>query len=306
MEHEIVEDNGNLERCISQVGNIFDLSKILNESQATSQISHFYLINRLALHFYNPGGFFHYGISYDGKYKEVDLNEPARIIEGYIREREAEKVMELASGLGPNIAFLARRNPDVAFTGVDLFNKPLRRHKKSSNAHFYCGDFHDLSQFEDNSYDIIFVVESLLYSTNKSIVFREVWKKLRKGGLFIVIDLYQRDRAESLSVSEELLWRLIAKSIACETIERVSVVEDYMQQKFSVTVSKDITQWVMPSVVRREHLARFYFSHPGLARAVNTFVPHDFAKNTIHTLFLPISVRRQTGCWYLHVLKKDT
>ncbi len=306
MEHEIVEHNGDLELCISRMGNIFDLSKILSESQATSQISHFYLINRLALHFYKRGGFLHYGISYDGKYKKDDLNEYARIIESYVRERDAEKVMELGSGLGPNIGFLARRNPNVAFTGVDLFNKPLDRYKRTSNAHFYSGDFHDLSQFEDNSYDTIFVIESLLYSTSKSLVFREVRKKLRKGGLFIVIDLYQRDRVEPLSSSEELLWRLIAKSIACETIERVSVVEDYMQKEFSVTVSKDITQWVLPSVVRFEQLARFYFSHPGLARMVNTFVPHDFAKNTIHTLFLPISVRRQIGCWYLHVLKKDT
>ena len=305
VERTVVEDTDNLESCLSQVGKIFDIPSMLSGPQARPQIIHYYFINRLTLLFYNWGGFFHYGISRNGKYETDDHKAHARILEGYVRQRNAKKVMELGSGLGPNIAFLATRNPRVAFDGVDLSNKPLHRHAKLPNVRFCCGDYHDLSQFEDNSYDIVFVIEALCYSTDKSRVLREVRKKLRDDGLFIVIDGYQRDRAKPLSSSEEAMWGLIAKSLACETIERVNVVEDYMREEFSVVVAQDLTEWVRPSLSRFEPLARFYFSHPAFARALNTFVPHDVVKNTIHILLLPISLEGRVGCYYIHVLQKD-
>lgn len=303
--HPVIEDADKLESCLSQVGKVFDIPGILNGPQARPQIIHFYFTNRLTLLFYNWDGFFHYGISRNGKYQTDDHKAHARIIEGYVRQRNAKRVMELGSGLGPNIAFLASRNPCVAFDGVDLSNKPLHRHATLPNVHFCFGDYHDLSQFEDNSYDVIFVIEALCYSTDKSRVLREVRKKLRDDGLFIVIDGYQRDRAEPLSSSEEVMWGLIAKSLACEAIERVDVVEDYMRKDFSIVVAQDLTGRVLPSLFRFEPPVRFYFSHPAFARAVNSFVPHDVAKNTIHILLLPISVERRIGCYYIHVLQKD-
>ena len=305
MKHMVVEDADNLESCLSQVGKVFDIPSMLSGLQARPQIIHYYFINRLTLLFYNWDGFFHYGISRNGKYGKGDHKAHAKILEAYVRQTSAKKVMELGSGLGPNIAFLASRNPRVAFDGVDLSNTPLHRHAKLPNARFCCGDYHDLSQFEDNSYDIVFVIEALCYSTDKSRVLREVRKKLRDDGLFIVIDGYQRDRAKPLSSSEEAMWGLIAKSLACETIERVDVVEDYMQKEFSVVVAQDLTERVWPSLFRFAPLARFYFSHPAFARAVNTFVQHDVVKNTVHILLLPISVQRQIGCYFIHVLQKD-
>ena len=305
MEQRAAKRSDNLELTLNQVRNVFDISNILEKRQARPQIIHYYFINRLTLLFYNSNGFFHYGISYDGKYKKDDHKEHARIIERYIRERGAKKVMELGSGLGPNIAFLARRNPHVVFDGVDLSNKPLNRNTTPSNAFFYFGDFHHLSQFEDDSYDIIYIIEALCYATDKSRVLHEARRKLRAGGLLIVFDGYQRGRVEPLNPSEGVMWGLISKSLACETIERVQVVEDYMRKEFSIIEVNDLTQCVLPSLFRFARLARFYFRHPALARAVNTFVPHDVVKNTIHILLLPISVERQVGCYYMHVLQKE-
>jgi len=72
-------------------------------------------------------GFFHFGMSYDGKHKRDDFNEQARIVERYIREIDAKNVLELAYGEGPNMAFLARRNPHDTFDGIDL----MLKHKKA-------------------------------------------------------------------------------------------------------------------------------------------------------------------------------
>jgi hypothetical protein len=49
--------------------------------------------------------------------------------------------------------------------------------------------------------------------------------------------------------------------------------------------------------------ARFYFSHPIFARALNAFLPFDTVKNLIFVLLLPIAMQRGIAGHYIHVLK---
>lgn len=296
----------NLELYLEQVGKIFDISRIVNESPAQPQVINYYSMNKLTYRlFYSWEGFYHSGISYDGKRKKGDLKEQARIIETYIHDIDATDVLELGCGLGPNSAFLAVRNPHVNFVGVDLSNKPLKRFTEIPNLRFYSGDYHDLSNFEDYSYDVVFVIEALCYSTNKQQVLSEVKKKLRKGGILIVFDVYQSDRASPLTRSEEVMWELIAKGVAAKKFERVSDVETYMRALYSIVLAKDFSPCILPSFDRQEALVRFYFSHPIAAKAVNAFLPFEVVKNAAVVLLIPTSIRRQIKCYYLHVLKND-
>jgi len=306
MESQIVEYNDDLELYLEKIGQLFDIPRIINEPQGNPQIINYYLINKLPYRFGNSWeGFMHCGISYDGKHKKGDLKEQARIIERYFHDINAKKVLELAYGLGANSAFLAKRNPEITFEGVDLSNKPLRRYTKIPNLHLQLGDYHDLGAFEDNAYDIAFVIEALCYSTNKLQVLREVKKKLRRGGLFIVIDAYTRDRLIPLSQTEDIMWKLIAKNTAIETFESTSDVEAYMREEYSIIVTKDYSQCVLPSIERWESLTHYYCNHPIFARIANRLIPFDIVKHVMVVLFLPISVRMQVGCYYIHVLKND-
>jgi ubiquinone/menaquinone biosynthesis C-methylase UbiE len=163
-----------------------------------------------------------------------------------------------------------------------------------------------LSNVEDNAYDIVFVVEALCCSTNKLQVLREVKKKLKRDGLFIVIDVYQRDRVIPLSQSEDIMLKLIAKGVSVDKIECVKDVKHYMQEEYSIITAKDYSQYVLSSMIKLESLVSFYFDHPAFAKAVNKFVPFDIVKNAISVYLLPTSMRRQIGCYYIHVLKNDT
>jgi hypothetical protein len=74
-----------LELYLKQIGEIFNISDIIEEPQEEPQIINYFLSNRLLYRFYhNWGGFYHSGISYDGTYKKYDLKEPASIVERYI------------------------------------------------------------------------------------------------------------------------------------------------------------------------------------------------------------------------------
>ncbi len=305
MGYSSAENDDDLARRLRQVYRLFDVPRIINEPQGKQQIIDYYKANRISQLFYDRDGFFHFGISYDGKHKRGDLKEPARLVEKYFHDVEAGHVLELAYGLGANSAFLARRNPQILFDAIDISNKPLRHNTTSPNLRFRFCDYHNLSALPENSYDLVFVIESLCCSTDKLKVLQEVKTRLRPGGLFIVIDGYRRERVGGFSSSEETMWALIEKGLSCDKIESVADVENYMRKEFTIIERKDLSQNVLPSVMRLNFIARLYFSNPAFACVVNTLVPYDVVKNFIHLLLLPISIRSEVGCYYLHVLKKD-
>jgi ubiquinone/menaquinone biosynthesis C-methylase UbiE len=306
IEDQIPECDDNLELYLKRIGRLLDIPSIINEPQEKSHVVNYYKKTKMQYRLnLSWEGYFHFGISYDGKHKREDFKEQAKIVERYIRDTDAKHVLELAYGLGANSAFLARRNPLVTFEGIDISNAPLKRFTKIPNLRFHFGDYHDLSNFEDNAYDIVFVIDALDYSTNKLQVLREVKKKLKRDGLFIVTDGYRKDRAAPLSPSEDIMMGLIEKGFAVQEFECIKDVESYMREEYSIALAKDITQCVLPSMVNLERRSRRYFAHPMFARIVFKITSYESAKNLMVAYLLPTSIRRQIFCCYLHVMKND-
>ncbi len=306
IEDQIPEYDDELELYLKRIGRLFDIPSIINEPQEKPHIVNYYKKTKKQYRFaLSWEGYFHFGISYDGKHKKDDFKEQAKIVERYIRDTDAKNVLELAYGLGANSAFLARRNPLVTFEAIDISNAPLKSFTKIPNLHFHFSDYHDLSNFEDNAYDIIFIIDALDYSTDKLQVLREVKKKLKRDGLFIVTDGYRKDRAAPMSPSEDIMMRLIERGFAVHEFERIKDVESYMREEYSIALAKDITQWVLPSMVVLERTSRFFFAHPMFARIVFKIIPYESTKNLMVCYLLPTSIRRGLSCCYLHVLKNN-
>ena len=207
-------------------------------------------------------------------------------------------------GWALTVPFLAKRNPEVTFDGIDLSLKPLKRFTKIPNLRFQFGDYHDLSAFKDDSYDLAFVIEALCHSANKLQVLREVKKKLKRNGLFIVIDAYRTDCASPLSHSEDIMAQLIEKGFAVDKFECVKDIEGYMREEYSIATTQDVTQYILPCMAKGKWVCH-YFSHPAIAKAVNKLLPFDIVKNTIVALLIEISIKRQIACYFIHVLKND-
>jgi len=305
---DAIEYAETLELNLKQIGKIFNISDIIEEAQEEPQIINYFLSNKLLYRLgHNWGGFYHSGITCDGAYKRDDLKEAARIVERYIREMDAKSVLEPGSGLGSNSAFLARRNPSVRFEAIDLSNKPLRGFSRIPNLSFHCGDYHDLSRFEDGTYDIAFMVETLCFSKDKPRVLREVKKKLKTNGLFIILDAYYTNDAWPLTQSEYIMCQLVTKSMAVDRFERLDDFEGYLRQEFSIAVSKDLSANVLPFYVYFENRRdlRFYFNHPFFAKTVNKILPPVVVRNFIVVLLTATTLRGQLSCYYLHVLRND-
>lgn len=172
---------------IARIKNVFDLEHIQNLHPDNRYVQEYYRANRLAYSlFHTFSDNVHMGISRDGHYKQDDLHEGARIVERYIVELGAGRVVELATGRGATSSYLAERFPDVTFHGIDFspdqLDLALKKARKLRNYRPALGDYHDLSRFEDDSVDIAFEIEAVCHSEDKQRVFQEVWRILKQGG----------------------------------------------------------------------------------------------------------------------------
>src|SRR6185436_1861513 len=145
--------------------------------------------------------------------------EQARLIGELVRARGAKEVLELGPGKGLNSVYLAERNPDVRFTGVDLTPQHVKvaseRGKHCPNLRILHGDFHDLVQIPDESVDLAFEVEAGCYSDTPERVSRflsEVGRVLRPGGTFVAFGYVRSNDFERCSRPTKLALELVARA----------------------------------------------------------------------------------------------
>ena len=102
-------------------------------------------------------------------------------------------VLEIGANCGPNLDLLARRFPDARLTGLDInpeavaVGQRLMEAEGLTNVKLQVGRADDLSQFPDNSFDIIFTDAVLIYVGRDKIrqVVREIMRVARRAVLFL-------------------------------------------------------------------------------------------------------------------------
>jgi len=296
--------NKNLDKYIEKAGKVFELEKLINENQTHEKIKRYYQKSSWAYRFFNSNkGLIHFALSEDYYVKPDDYYGLTKIIENEVSRNLPKKVLELAPGRGANSIYLAQKFPDVNFVGIDLGQKSLDQAKYVKNYTHKQGDYHDLSQFDDNSFDLVFVIEALCYSQEKHVVMFEVLKKLKKGGLFIIADGYRVK--ESLSEKEDIVRKLIERGMALNEIENIEVIENSAKSAgYKIEQTLDVTEKIIPTAKKFEFLARGFFKLPLLAIFITKVFSEDFSKNSLSGLFLNAFLERGIAKYYVHILKK--
>lgn len=125
------------------------------------------------------------------------------------------------------------------------------------------GDYHNLSKFKNESFDVIFIIEALCHSLAKEKVLQEVYRILKKDGVFIVIDGYQGKEDISLSDDERLAINLAARGMAVIEPEfYADFIKKAKKEKFSVFNEENVSLYVLPTMRRFEKLVSRFFKFP--------------------------------------------
>jgi len=272
---------------LENIKNMFDINNLINTPADSQKIQKYYKVNQLTYTlFYNRLNFMHMGISLSEKFKNSDLYGQVEFISKYLSKKNKLKVLELGSGKGGNSIYLAKKFYNIDFTATDLTEKNISLGKKNaqnlSNISFHCIDYHDLSKFRKNSFDIIFVIEALCHSNNKTKVFSETKRVLKKGGHFIIIDGYVNEDKIKLTNYEELAMKLTEKGMA---VEKFETYDDFLKivKKSKLKIIKEMnwTKNILPSLRKFERTANKFFKLKFIGKLILKFIPREFSYNAI-------------------------
>lgn len=117
------------------------------------------------------------------------------------------KILDLCTGTGDMAVFLSEKFPDAHVVGVDFSDKMLEIAKKRpAKIDFSQADCTDLP-YEDETFDICVISFGLRNVENLNKVISEIFRVLKKGGIFVNIDLGKPDKFFNLFLKPYMyLW----------------------------------------------------------------------------------------------------
>lgn len=297
---------------LKQIQKVFNIDEIINIKPTTASIAKYYKLNKFAYNlFSSKTDFIHMGISRNGKYSTEDLLEQARVVDKYIKRLQARTVLELATGRGATSAYLAKKYPNIVFEAVDLPNGQidfaLIKAKKLKNFHPKEGDYHNLSSYPKNSFDVIFIIEALCYSTNKQKVFGEVRKLLKDGGVFIIFDGYCGKKESLLTKTETLAKKLTEKSMIVPNFDYYQEFKSkLLKSGFRILEEEDASKLITPTLKKFETQAKLYFKIPPfILKIINKFFPPIVMNNIIPGYLMPTLKELGVAKYMISVVSKE-
>jgi ubiquinone/menaquinone biosynthesis C-methylase UbiE len=126
-------------------------------------------------------------------------------------DAKPKRILDMGSTLGHNAVSLAKAFPDAEIVAVDagapMLRYGLARAKSLGvdNVTFVQGDVRDLSQFEDESFDMVtscILLHEISYPAMKSI-FDESYRLLKKGGVVAHTDIAKN--SDQVSICEQAI-----------------------------------------------------------------------------------------------------
>lgn len=257
-----------------------NLDKLMEgETNSVENIQAYYKLTDFAFRkFHSKYGFMHFHVSKNGKFSPEDGFYQPDTVARFIKP--GDKVLELGFGKGPNIFYLAEKFPDAEFTGLDLSTV----HKKNTlpNVTLIHQDYQNLPNFADNTFDVIYGIETLCCCSDKDPAFREFNRVLKPGGHFIVYDYETPERFETYDRPVQTGIALTTKAGAAALVESEEEwLEHYRVSNFKMESVTDLTKELLPDMKRLEKLAKRVVDSKTKAKLTFGMLPDLLSSNIL-------------------------
>jgi ubiquinone/menaquinone biosynthesis C-methylase UbiE len=306
---EINVTNCELEKYLNKIKQVFDIGELSRQNISQRDVIDYYVESEVGYNFFHSSeGAIHMALNYDGKFDSEGYYGQAQIVQKHINKSCSHRVLELGSGKGFNTIYLARQNKSVKFIGIDITHKHVAFAQNKSqglaNLYFGLGDFHELN-FKDESFDLVFEVESICHARDMHKVLSEIHRVLKPGGRFISFDGYRKVGLDQFDDKIKLAARLVEIAMA---ISHPWVIDDWLHLAqgigFEIFSVDELSEAIMPNLLKFQLLARGYFKFPTLSHALLRVMPPNLAKNSIAGLLMPFTIRMGAQGYYNIVLKR--
>ncbi|MBU1565837.1 MAG: methyltransferase domain-containing protein [Proteobacteria bacterium] len=171
----------------------------------------------------------------------------------------ADLVLDAGCGVGGSSIYLAGSS-GCKVVGITLSHKQARSARRLAEERevhgltaFQVMDFSSTG-FADESFDVVWALESSCYAPCKKTFIREAFRILKKGGRLLVADGFEIKA--SYTPFERRIFDLWVKKWAVDALESLSVFRDHLHETGFVNIDyEDITENVTPSSRRLFGLA---------------------------------------------------
>jgi ubiquinone/menaquinone biosynthesis C-methylase UbiE len=298
-----------LQKYLIKVKHFFDINKLLNVKITEKDVIDYYIESEAGYEFFHsPEGAVHMALNYDGVFNKDGYYGQAQLVQKQIMELLPKFVLELGSGKGFNTLYLAKRNQGIDFWGIDITPNHIVYAKDKAveitNLHFQQANFQAL-QFKDNTFDIVYEVESVCHAENMEQALSEIYRVLRPSGRFIVFDGFRKSGFDQFNEDIKLASRLSEIAMA---IANPWIIDDWLTlaQKigFEVINIDDLSEAIMPNLLKFQLLARGYFKFPSLSRMLLNALPTALVKNSIAGLLMPFTIKAKAQGYFNIVIRK--
>jgi ubiquinone/menaquinone biosynthesis C-methylase UbiE len=298
-----------LQRRVERLARAFDLKALEGHGESIEQIRRYYEDSRLGYRFvHSREGAMHMALNPAGTFDRTGYEGQVDLVEARFSTSTAD-VLELACGNGFNLAILASRNSTRDFLGIDLVESQVERANTAlqpfANASAMVGDFQDLS-LEDESQDLVFVIESFCHATDLPRAFSEVHRVLRPGGLFVVIDAW---RTESYRTAPAFVQQTAANVELAMAVSHTLVLADWIEvaerHGFDAVEELDLSEQIKPNLARLAKGADRFLSHQHMASFARLVLPKSLIQNAVAGYLMPVTVDLGVHTYRLQALKRN-
>lgn len=194
----------------------------------------------------------HYGYwDKDTKTHSESLLHMNRALSRKITIKPGDKILDAGCGIGGSSIWLAK-NYDVEITAITLTASQVDRAREyakkngvADQIEFKEADYCH-TPFADESFDIVWGLESICYAVDKQDFIKEAYRVLRKGGQFIVADGFALK--DDFTAEEWPFIQAFLDGCVVPNLATVGVFRNAMENcHFNDIQYTDITKEVMPS-----------------------------------------------------------
>lgn len=262
----------------------FPLDTLLEKKLDNEAVAKYY---RKSDFFYNKvlnrgGHSIHVGLSDDGLYRKADFRKQAQFV-GSLLDRPDMQVLEVGAGQLYNTRYLAKQYPGQHFTALDIPGRRFLKNRVPSNLRLVEGDYHDLSLFPENSFDIVFGVETICYSKNKNRVVAEISRVLKPGGKLVIFDTFKPRPRSEMTPFQERCAAITGAAMCVDTSDFfLDDMRNYLKNNgFADIQIADLTRQAKPTLRRLDRIACYYFMHPRLLKWSRKILSDEVLMNGI-------------------------
>jgi ubiquinone/menaquinone biosynthesis C-methylase UbiE len=303
---------------LKQIESVFDINTILQEKVTQNLIRQYYQNSNLGYKYlHSSEGSMHFALNFDGKFNKDGYHAQVRLIADFAKKQpKMQTILELGCGKGFNVLSLAKEiQPfsanSVNIVGIDLTPFHVEQAKKwakkeqLNQVSFEVGNYENLP-FENESFDLVFGIETVCHSTQLATVLQNANRVLCKGGHLVLFDGYRQANFSSLQTEFQTAARLVELSMAVkEGVEITTLLSLAKENGFEVVKSEDISYAVMPNVLKLQGLAKRYFKHKLLAKLLLAVLPNKLVKNAIAGLLIPETLQAKAQGYFHVVMRKQ-